>query len=275
MAEDKETETGEQGQEEYQYAGEEFAEEFGAGEDYQTPGSDIASLPGVLGKKFIVPAIILIVAAGVYMFMNYTTTPPEEGESVAAGPTSIEEKLAPAKPEPPVEQVVIEPPVVPTPTIAAEPPPVVPQEDSFEAEQRALAAIREKSSHDQAVINDLQSTINELQATVGDLGKAIITISEKMGKLESVARKPAMKQRKARATRKAKRVSRPKVPPMVYEVKSVVPGRAWIQSSTGEFLSIAVGERLPGYGKVERINPATGVVTLSSGAVIKYGYYDR
>ena len=275
MAEDKETYKPEQ--EEYQYAaGEEFSEEFGGAEEYQSPSEGRMTLPGgAFGRKFLVPVIILVVAAGIYLFMRITSEPAAGDESVTAGPTSIEEKLALTPAEPSDQQAAAESPVIsapiPTPAVSEEAISPATQQASFEAEQKALAAIQEKSSRDEAAINQLQSTISELQTTVGDLGKAIVSISEKMSKIEGV-RKPAAKQRKVRSTRAT---MRPRVPPMVYEVKSVVPGRAWIQSSTGEFLSVGVGETLPGYGKVESINAATGSVRLSSGAVIEYGYFDR
>lgn len=282
MGEDKETY--EQSNEEYQYAstedlGDEFSGEFAGTEEYEAPSESMSALPGVTRRKFLVPAIIIVVAAGVYMFMRYSAEPAAGGESVDAGPTSVEEKLSIPSPEPPVEQAAEEPPLEPPmPAVATTPEVVEPpvgEQTSFEAEQRALAAIQEKSSQDDAVIQNLQTTINQLQSTVGDLGKAIVGISEKVDKIEDVATKPVVRERKVRAQRRAARQVRPRVPPMVYEVKSVVPGRAWIQSGTGEFLSIGLGETLPGYGKVEKINAATGTVELSSGAVIKYGYDDR
>jgi intracellular multiplication protein IcmG len=59
-----------------------------------------------------------------------------------------------------------------------------------------------------------------------------------------------------------------------YHLKALVPGRAWVQSAHGALTSVTIGDRLPGYGIIQMINIAQGIVTTSSGAIIQYGQRD-
>lgn len=56
-----------------------------------------------------------------------------------------------------------------------------------------------------------------------------------------------------------------------YTVEAVVPQRAWLQASDGSTMTVMVGDEVPGLGSVAAIDPYSGNVTTSSGAVLKYG----
>lgn len=62
--------------------------------------------------------------------------------------------------------------------------------------------------------------------------------------------------------------------PLVYHVKALIPGRAWLESNRGTTTSVKVGDTLRNYGQITSINTNTGMVDTSSGRVIKYGRYD-
>ena len=63
---------------------------------------------------------------------------------------------------------------------------------------------------------------------------------------------------------------------IVYVLKAVVPGRAWIQGSNNTTDSLRVGDSVPNsdYGKVTQINANQGVVQTSSGKSIVFGPND-
>ena len=61
---------------------------------------------------------------------------------------------------------------------------------------------------------------------------------------------------------------------ITYTLQSIVPGRAWVKSSEGEYMTLSTGKQLPQYGVVESINADQGIVTTSSGKTIVYGAND-
>jgi intracellular multiplication protein IcmG len=50
---------------------------------------------------------------------------------------------------------------------------------------------------------------------------------------------------------------------------AAIPGRAWLLGADGETSTVTEGDEIPGYGRVTKIDPAGGMVTTSSGRVIK------
>ena len=59
-----------------------------------------------------------------------------------------------------------------------------------------------------------------------------------------------------------------------YRISSIMPGRAWLIDRNGLTMTVAVGDKLAGYGKVTAVIPPRGQVYTSSGAVLKFGKND-
>lgn len=55
-----------------------------------------------------------------------------------------------------------------------------------------------------------------------------------------------------------------------YFVDAVIPGRAWLKAIDGSTITVALGQKVPGYGVVTLIDPYSGVVKTSTG-IIPYG----
>ena len=55
-----------------------------------------------------------------------------------------------------------------------------------------------------------------------------------------------------------------------YFVDAVIPGRAWLKAMDGSTITIALGQKVPGYGVVTLIDPYSGVVKTTTG-IIPYG----
>jgi hypothetical protein len=55
---------------------------------------------------------------------------------------------------------------------------------------------------------------------------------------------------------------------IVYNVQAVVPGRAWLMNDAGKSVTVAVGDKLPGFGVVVDIDALNGVVVTSSGKLL-------
>jgi archaellum component FlaC len=106
-------------------------------------------------------------------------------------------------------------------------------------------------------LNALNQRMNTLEAEVGvvaDEVKLHITVSEQT-------------QRAANLSRQAMQAKSMIPIPMV--VQAAIPGRAWLMSESGELISVARGDDVPGYGRVMNIDPVAGTVTMSSETVFR------
>lgn len=54
-----------------------------------------------------------------------------------------------------------------------------------------------------------------------------------------------------------------------FVVHATIPGRAWLRNRDGVLVTVREGEMLPGYGRVMKINPAKGTVTMDSNRVFR------
>lgn len=56
-----------------------------------------------------------------------------------------------------------------------------------------------------------------------------------------------------------------------YFIQAIIPGRAWLQDSSGQTITVTYGDAVPGLGKVTKIDPENGMVVTSAGVNIMYG----
>ena len=61
-----------------------------------------------------------------------------------------------------------------------------------------------------------------------------------------------------------------KVMPTVFYIQAIVPGRAWLSSNKGGYVTVSLGSKLPEYGSVRRIDAEAGLVMTSSGKMIHF-----
>jgi len=54
-----------------------------------------------------------------------------------------------------------------------------------------------------------------------------------------------------------------------YVVHAVIPGRAWLKSSSGQIITVTEGDALGDYGKIALIDAANNIVRTSSGVVFR------
>lgn len=55
-----------------------------------------------------------------------------------------------------------------------------------------------------------------------------------------------------------------------YHLRAVIPGRAWLEDDQGQTLTVAIGDKLLGYGRVSNIDAQQGIVSTTSGKVIGF-----
>lgn len=54
-----------------------------------------------------------------------------------------------------------------------------------------------------------------------------------------------------------------------YTVHAIIPGRAWLKSSSGQIITVTEGDKIGDYGTVAAIDSANGIVRTSSGIILK------
>lgn len=138
--------------------------------------------------------------------------------------------------------------------------------------QGQLSSMQQGSQKNQKDINQLQQNVQGLttelhQSTTNQarMSQAILALSDQVKQLSA----------ELKAEQPKKKVKKGPLPPkLVYHLKAVIPGRAWIVNNFGQSTSVSVGDAVKQYGHVEAIEPQKGEIITSSGKLIRYGVDD-
>lgn len=210
---------------------------------------------GRLKRIFIVLAIILVTFFA-YNFFNWYSGQKRDVEDKKA-PTVKQSQLA----------------VLPTPIVVGKTSLTSETNDSavrkqldilsqeVESNREQLAELNNSLSQGQQVMENLNKNIAGLSAALKDIGDKVQQLASNTSKETKLVTKKAVKSN----------IIKKKIP--VYHIKAIVPERVWLESDTGETVSVRVGDTLDGYGSVQAISPKQGIVVTSS-TVIKYGSND-
>ena len=131
----------------------------------------------------------------------------------------------------------------------------------------ALKSIKASATSNQAAIANLQVQIEGLKGELQRINQgqqttdqAVVALSESVRRLTNALENPTKK-----------KIVKPVK--MVYNLRAIVSGRAWVVDQNGNSQSITVGSHLKQYGTVQKILPNQGMVTTSSGKVIEFGQH--
>ncbi|PIQ44125.1 MAG: hypothetical protein COV52_08560 [Gammaproteobacteria bacterium CG11_big_fil_rev_8_21_14_0_20_46_22] len=117
----------------------------------------------------------------------------------------------------------------------------------------------------QTQVSDLKGRVSDLNAQLDAVNQSLQSVSGKLSDMQA----RAAKERAWRAQAKARHDAAVRHDKR-YFVEAVIPGRAWLKAKDGSTVTVAVGDVLPGYGKIVSINPYSGVVMTSQGR-LPYG----
>jgi len=120
-------------------------------------------------------------------------------------------------------------------------------------------------------LNKIADTFSEQQASLNNLNKAIGDLTTVMAFLSKNVDEIVVNTKKPEKKIVKKVVKAPKK--IIYHVKSIIPGRAWLESTDGQTVSVRVGNLVNG-SRVGAILSRQGMVLLNSGEVIQYGTND-
>lgn len=118
-------------------------------------------------------------------------------------------------------------------------------------------------------IDDLQVQITDLDKSVQSLNSNVVKLTKQLQVRQVAEKKAAVKQARETQQRRAAAAA------STFQIRAIVPGRAWLMSSFGDLMTVAEGDRLEGLGTVDFINADEGEITTSSGAIIRYAPSDR
>lgn len=140
-------------------------------------------------------------------------------------------------------------------------PPPVPMATEKDIDQLTSTVTAQQQNMDQMQnsINTLQESVGTLNATIGDLSQKLSDALSKMPE-KRVAPRPIAKPIAAEPPRPT------------YTIRAMVPGRAWLQASDGQTMTVVNGDQVPAYGSVQDIDLNAGQVVLSDGTIIGYNY---
>lgn len=211
-------------------------------------------------KRMMVPVILMFVVYIVYHGLTWYAGR-KQNVSVEQQQKAVPKPMViPAKPKSEIKAA----PIATVPTDQNLSSQVTHIEDSMR-EQLGLVNQQISDNRDQITrINDAisqnQTDINDIKQSINMLNASVLKIAEDMAKLT----KP----------KKVKKVPKVKAKPTLYHVVAIVPGRAWLETSEGNTITVRTGDKLGGYGTVDVISSRQGMVITSSGKIIQYGVND-
>lgn len=165
--------------------------------------------------------------------------------------------------------------IQPTPVSIKEPQPVVPAVDPELKQKIAAIEITQQTFKSEVVsvggqVRNLNDNINNLNTQITRLNQMIESLSNQVSrqseeiKILRVCNRP----------KPVKPITKHHIQRVIYYIKAVIPGRAWLIGSNGSTLTVREGTNIPGYGVVRLIDSLQGRVLTSSGQVIKFSQDD-
>lgn len=182
---------------------------------------------------------------------------------------------------PPMTQQAPAPIAVPAPTVA--PKPVV-REITEEPKTITKTIVQSAglSEEDRQKISRISTSVTKQQDMIVDLSKDNEYMQREYNKLQREVdlanRKLDMVMKKLEDMTRPKIVEKkpepvvPVAPKPLYTlfIRAMVDGRAWLVDEKGATATVIVGHELKDYGKVEKLLVNQGIITTSSGRIIKF-----
>jgi intracellular multiplication protein IcmG len=252
-------------EDEYQYPEDEYVQaqaepqvDYSA-ESTQVRGPGVSS-GGLMGKIQSLASnrifIIVLIVVILFIVIRIVTTHHKSSTKTASTPAATATTTAAT---PPVTQTVS----APTPSIS-EPSPQTENE---------LTQLKQMAAANQSSIQSIEQQLSQVQTAINSLGEDRGSINEAVSQLAIEFKQLAASVKKKKTKKPSKKKTA--VKPVVYYLRAVVPGRAWIYGTNGRSASIALGDSVKQYGKVLAINAPKGEVLTSSGKIIEFSSTDR
>lgn len=164
----------------------------------------------------------------------------------------------------------------PAPVVQTPPPAVVQQPVVDPQITAAIDSLKADSLNNTSTVNQLQSQVQSLtnalsqsRAQQQQLSQSVMLLAQQVQQLNTQV-KTLAQPKPVKIAAPVPVVKKPTAPVITYQLRAVVPGRAWIVASDGQSQSVAVGDHVQQYGVVQSIDADAGVVITTSGKTIKF-----
>lgn len=122
------------------------------------------------------------------------------------------------------------------------------------------AQLDAKLGENTAAVSQIKQQMQQLSVYVQGIGKAMTILSTTVKRQEDILTTLV-------DSTVGKSVSK-KSTAKGLVLEALIPGRAWFRAKSGEEITVGVGDMLPGYGKVIKIDSKQGTVTTNNGTVL-------
>ncbi len=220
-----------------------YEEAYQFSEQPERPAFSVKNL--LLNKKVWVPALILIGVYGLYKFMEHRDA--QQMKVQQSAEVALQKKSE---------------------TIQSQRETMI---------KNDLQTAVQQANRNQAQLETIGRELNQFRLTQTQMNSELSEVSEAIKRLAEKLERPRLRITEKPSLvrkRRIRRYHRPAVQAPLYHLRAMVPGRAWLESSSGRLFTVKRGERIIGYGEVEEIDVTRGVVVTSSGRNITYGKYD-
>lgn len=136
-----------------------------------------------------------------------------------------------------------------------------------------LDRLKRADSERSAILADVQNEMSSLRDELNQTHQQQAQFNQTMaGLVEQIKQLSDKLEASQKPTPKKKIVAQH---PVIFHIKAIIPGRAWIVSNEGLSITVREGDTIPQYGKVQSVDADRGEVLTSSGKTIIYGSNDR
>jgi archaellum component FlaC len=130
----------------------------------------------------------------------------------------------------------------------------------------------------ESTISNLASTVEQLNKTISAMDNRVLGLTETVDglaqDLTNVKKIMADEDVDLTSSSSVKFTNKKQAQPLKesaadYTVHAIIPGRAWLKSSSGQIITVTEGDKVGDYGTVAVIDAANGLVRTSSGITFK------
>lgn len=119
-------------------------------------------------------------------------------------------------------------------------------------------------------IVNVDRSLSLIQQDISKLTQVLKALTEQVNELQAAKQvSNAEAANRARKAGQAAATSKTPHPSQTMTIHAIIPGRVWLRTQDGKTISASEGDMLSQYGKVLKIDAATGTVLTSSGATIR------
>ncbi len=243
----------------------------------QTPAVQSTPPPSVYTQQNQTPVATVTVTSS----PAPTSLPPNSAQSL---PSTVSSAAGvPPMGMPPATSQTGMPPAMPSPVVVANPMNTGPfdaqTKDRITAlEQQNTAMMNLLQTEYAQKIADTETQSNAVRGKMEELTKRVnrmeTSLSQITQLLQGMNKSQASGPMGSAPASMYNAASRSSEPRMIYSVQAIIPGRAWLKSESGDTVTVAEGDYLKKYGRVTKIDPYDGVVSIDTGnkvIMLSYG----